>query len=69
MIFYFGMQILVGLLGRRGSSMIGGTALVYDDALDYPESDTWCKLISKHKVTIFGAAPTAIRLFMKIILI
>jgi acetyl-CoA synthetase len=45
--------------------MIGGTALVYDDALDYPESDTWCKLISKHKVTIFGAAPTAIRLFMK----
>src|SRR5918992_1629309 len=48
-----------------GSSMIGGTALVYDDALDYPESDTWCKLISKHKVTIFGAAPTAIRLFMK----
>jgi acetyl-CoA synthetase len=48
-----------------GSSMIGGTALVYDDALDYPELDTWCKLISKHNVTIFGVAPTAIRLFMK----
>ena len=47
-----------------GSSMIGGTALVYDDALDYPELDTWCKLISKHNVTIFGVAPTAIRLFM-----
>jgi acetyl-CoA synthetase len=48
-----------------GSSMIGGTALVYDDALDYPEPDAWCKLISKHNVTIFGVAPTAIRLFMK----
>jgi acetyl-CoA synthetase len=48
-----------------GSSIIGGTALVYDDALDYPELDAWCKLISKHNVTIFGVAPTAIRLFMK----
>ena len=48
-----------------GNSMIGGTALLYNDALDYPESDTWCQLISKHKVSIFGAAPTAIRLFMK----
>ena len=37
-----------------GNSMIGGTALLYNDALDYPESDTWCQLISKHKVSIFG---------------
>ena len=28
-----------------GSPMIGGTALVYDDALDYPTADTWCRLI------------------------
>ena len=48
-----------------GSSIIGGTALVYDDALDYPTIDTWCRLIEDHKVSIFGAAPTAIRLFMK----
>ena len=48
-----------------GSPIIGGTALIYDNALDYPEVDTWCKLICKHKVSIFGAAPTAIRLFMK----
>jgi acetyl-CoA synthetase len=48
-----------------GSPIIGGTALVYDDALDYPTSDTWCTLIEDHKVSIFGAAPTAIRLFMK----
>ena len=48
-----------------GSSIIGGTALVYDDALDYPTIDTWCRLIEDHKVSIFGAAPTAIRFFMK----
>ena len=48
-----------------GSSIIGGTALVYDDALDYPTIDTWCRLIEDHKVSIFGTAPTAIRLFMK----
>jgi acetyl-CoA synthetase len=48
-----------------GSPIIGGTALVYEDALDYPKADTWCRLIEDHKVSIFGAAPTAIRLFMK----
>ena len=48
-----------------GSPIIGATALVYDDALDYPAADTWCRLIEDHKVSIFGAAPTAIRLFMK----
>ena len=47
-----------------GSPIIGATALVYDDALDYP-ADAWCRLIEDHKVSIFGAAPTAIRLFMK----
>jgi acetyl-CoA synthetase len=48
-----------------GSPIIGGTALVYDDALDYPAADIWCRLIEDHRVSIFGAAPTAIRLFMK----
>ncbi|NAL77965.1 AMP-dependent synthetase [Nitrososphaera sp. AFS] len=48
-----------------GSSLIGGTALVYDGHLDYPDVDTWCKIIQKYKVTIFGMAPTAIRNFMR----
>jgi acetyl-CoA synthetase len=48
-----------------GSPIVGATALVYDDALDYPTADAWCRLIEEHKVSIFGAAPTAIRLFMK----
>ena len=48
-----------------GSPIVGGTALVYDDVLDYPTPDAWCRLIEDHKVSIFGTAPTAIRLFMK----
>jgi acetyl-CoA synthetase len=48
-----------------GSSLIGGTALVYDGHLDYPEIDKWCKLIEKYQVSIFGVAPTAIRNFMR----
>jgi acetyl-CoA synthetase len=48
-----------------GSPILGGTALIYDEVLDYPTADTWCRLIEDHKVSIFGAAPTAIRLFMK----
>jgi acetyl-CoA synthetase len=48
-----------------GSAIIGGTSLIYEDALDYPSQDAWCSLIQDHRVSIFGAAPTAIRLFMK----
>jgi acetyl-CoA synthetase len=48
-----------------GSPIVGATAVVYDDALDYPGPDAWCRLIESHRVSIFGAAPTAIRLFMK----
>jgi len=48
-----------------GCPIVGGSALIYDGALDYPTPDTWCKLIDRHKVTIFGAPPTAIRIFIK----
>jgi acetyl-CoA synthetase len=48
-----------------GSAIIGGSSVIYEDALDYPKSDTWCSLIEQHRATIFGVAPTAIRLFMK----
>ncbi len=48
-----------------GSPIAGGTAVVYDGAVDYPAPDRWCHLIDRHRVTIFGIAPTAIRMFMK----
>lgn len=48
-----------------GSPIVGGTALVYEDALDHPGPEAWCRLVQDHRVSIFGAAPTAIRMFMK----
>ena len=48
-----------------GSAIIGGTSVLYEDALDFPQSGAWCRLVEQHGVTIFGVAPTAIRLFMK----
>ena len=48
-----------------GSLITGGTSLFYDGILTYPTTDRWCKVIKKHSVSIFGIAPTSIRLFMR----
>lgn len=48
-----------------GSAIVGGTTLVYEDALDHPDPEKWCRLVQEHRVNILGMAPTAIRLFMK----
>ena len=43
----------------------GATQLMYEGAHDYPSLDRWFELIERYGVTIFYAAPTAIRGFMK----
>jgi acetyl-CoA synthetase len=48
-----------------GNLLVGGTAVIYDGVLTYPTSHKWCELIDKHRVSIFGVAPTAIRQFMR----
>jgi acetyl-CoA synthetase len=48
-----------------GSLITGGTSLFYDGILTYPTPDRWCKVIEKYSVSIFGIAPTSIRLFMR----
>ena len=45
-----------------GSPMIGGTALIYEGALDYPHPDTWCKLIEKQ--LLFSAPPLQLSGFL-----
>jgi acetyl-CoA synthetase len=45
--------------------LIGGTAVIYDGALDYPDNDHIWELIEKYNVTIFGISPTAVRTFKK----
>lgn len=40
------------------------TSIIYEGAPDYPDSETWWKIIEKYKVTIFYTSPTAIRMLM-----
>jgi acetyl-CoA synthetase len=48
-----------------GSLIVGATSLVYEEALDWPSPDAWCRLVQDHGVSVLGVAPTAMRLFMK----
>lgn len=49
----------------HGSPIIGSTAVIFEDVLDHPYSDSWARSINELNVTIFGAAPTAIRQIIK----
>ena len=48
-----------------GLLLTGSNAIIYDGALDFPNSDRVWEILSKHKATIFGISPTAVRLFKK----
>jgi acetyl-CoA synthetase len=48
-----------------GLLIMGASAIIYDGALDYPTEDRIWQILSKHKVTIFGISPTAVRIFKK----
>jgi acetyl-CoA synthetase len=43
----------------------GATVLMYEGAPDWPQKDRFWDLISRHGVTVFYTAPTAIRAFMR----
>ena len=49
-----------------GLLLTGSNSIIYDGALDFPNSDRVWEILSKHKATIFGISPTAVRLFKKI---
>ncbi|MDN5846063.1 MAG: AMP-binding protein [Candidatus Nitrosocosmicus sp.] len=48
-----------------GSPIVGSTAVIFEDTLDFPSIDYWARQVDDLQVTIFGAAPTAIRQFMR----
>ncbi|MDQ3084809.1 MAG: AMP-binding protein [Thermoproteota archaeon] len=48
-----------------GSPIIGSTAVIFEDTLDFPYVDYWAMQVDDLHVTIFGTAPTAIRQFMR----
>jgi len=48
-----------------GVQSFGAAITIYEGAPNYPEPDRLWKLIDKHKITILGISPTAIRMFMR----
>ncbi len=52
---------MMGAFYVIGAMLQGGTALLYEGAIDYPEPDQLWNLVEKHKISILGISPTAIR--------
>ena len=48
-----------------GTTLLGGTMLLYDGAPDYPASDRVWSLIERHGVTVLGISPTLVRSLMQ----
>jgi acetyl-CoA synthetase len=48
-----------------GVHLFGGTILIMEGAPDYPKPDRLWEIIERHRVTIFGISPTAIRMLMR----
>ena len=48
-----------------GVTLIGGTIVIYDGALDWPGPDRLWSLVEAHGVTILGVSPTLIRSLMR----
>jgi len=49
-----------------GPLSLGGTLVLYEGGLDYPNPGRWWKIVDENKVTSFYTAPTAIRMFMRL---
>ncbi len=48
-----------------GVLTLGGTMLLYDGAIDFPEPDRVWAMLARHRVTVLGISPTAIRGLMR----
>jgi acetyl-CoA synthetase len=48
-----------------GMTLLGGTVVLYDGALDYPGPDRLWELVARHGVNILGVSPTLIRSLMR----
>ncbi len=48
-----------------GVQNFGGSIVIFEGAPNYPTPDKLWELVEKHKITIFGISPTAIRMLMR----
>jgi acetyl-CoA synthetase len=48
-----------------GMTLLGGTVVLYDGALDYPAPDRLWAIVARHGVNVLGVSPTLIRALMR----
>ena len=48
-----------------GMTLLAGTMVIYDGALDYPAPDRLWALVERHGVSILGVSPTLVRVLMR----
>jgi acetyl-CoA synthetase len=48
-----------------GMTLLGGSMVIYDGALDHPGPDRLWSLVERHRVTALGISPTLVRALMK----
>jgi acetyl-CoA synthetase len=59
------MGWMMGPWEVAGMTLLGGTMVLYDGALDYPGPDRLWALVERHRVNILGVSPTLIRSLMR----
>jgi acetyl-CoA synthetase len=55
------MGWVMGPLALISSLTLGAAVLFYDGAIDFPAPDRLWSLIARHRITLFGTSPSAIR--------
>jgi acetyl-CoA synthetase len=48
-----------------GMTLLGGTMVLYDGALDFPGPDRLWSIVERHRVNVLGVSPTLIRSLMR----
>ena len=48
-----------------GVQSLGGAIVIFEGAPNYPDPGRLWELVEKHRITIFGISPTAIRMLMR----
>jgi acetyl-CoA synthetase len=55
---------MMGPWAIEGGLILGATLMLYEGTPDYPEPDRLWQLVERHKVSVLGVSPTAIRALM-----
>jgi acetyl-CoA synthetase len=55
---------LMGPMLFTAALALGGTAVVFEGVPDYPKPDRLWRLVERHRITVMGMSPTAVRALM-----